>query len=293
MQTHVKPSGLIEYGLGDWCQTNQHHEWVYTTPGELTDTLTGMKICSQARYLFNEIGALEQMEYASKMYDQFRTAFRTAYLQDDLFVNAKTQTAQAMALSVGVFDQSEYAQGFERLIELIRDKNEHFDCGVLGIRVIFHVLAENGYQDLAYKLITQDTYPSYGYLLKKGATTLWEHFTEFKEDCTDYVRKDGNLVVSLNHHFFGDISAWFYKKLAGINVEKGKEVTVCPYPVKSVNKVKADYKNMHGYIKVSLLNDGKETIFKVESDGFNVKVKSPKGYKLEKKNSNEYALLPC
>jgi sulfate adenylyltransferase subunit 1 (EFTu-like GTPase family) len=107
------------------------------------------------------------------------------------------------------------------------------------------------------------------------------------------VRKDGNLVVSLNHHFFGDISAWFYKKLAGINVEKGKEVTVCPYPVKSVNKVKADYKNMHGYIKVSLLNDGKETIFKVESDGFNVKVKSPKGYKLEKKNSNEYALLPC
>lgn len=87
--------------------------------------------------------------------------------------------------------------------------------GVLGGRVLFHVLTQFGRSDLAFQMITRPDFPSYGDWVRRGATTLWENF--FPE---------GEQPSSMNHHFWGDISGWFIQALAGIRVNpKGRSVS--------------------------------------------------------------------
>ena len=81
---------------------------------------------------------------------------------------------------------------------------------------MFRVLADMGECDLAYKLIVQPKYPSYGYHVLRGATTLPEHFYELKEE--GWQQKDGTRHDSLNHHFWGDISAWLIGYVAGVRI---------------------------------------------------------------------------
>ena len=128
---------------------------------------------------------------------------------DSMTVMGNCQTSQAMGLYYGVFTEGEKESAFAKLIQLIHGSDDHIDVGVLGGRVIFHVLSEFGYSDLAYKMITRPDYPSYGNWIKRGATTLWEDF--FPDD-------DCHKPQSMNHHFWGDISAWFIKTLSGINM---------------------------------------------------------------------------
>ena len=112
-----------------------------------------------------------------------------------------------MALYYGIFNEDEKEKAFARLLEFIDAKNGHFDTGVLGGRVIFHVLAQAGFADKAYKMIVVPEFPSYGNLVMRGATSLWEQFYE-----------DVSRVSSMNHHFWGDISSWFIQYLAGIRM---------------------------------------------------------------------------
>jgi len=131
-------------------------------------------------------------------------------------LSCKSQTAQAKALSLKIFLEQEEKQAFENLLYLIKEKNNHFNVGVFGARVLFRVLADFGFADLALELITKDTFPSYKYWLDNGATSLWEGFNELYPN--GLFRLDGGRVLSLNHHFWGDISAWFYRYVLGINV---------------------------------------------------------------------------
>ena len=85
-----------------------------------------------------------------------------------------------------------------------KQNDDHLDTGILGAKYLFHALSDNGRHDLAYRIATQTTPPSYGDWIRRGATTLWEDWG------------DG---ASRNHIMFGDISAWFYQTLAGINLD--------------------------------------------------------------------------
>ena len=81
-----------------------------------------------------------------------------------------------MAIYYNIFEPAERKAAFEQLINLIEEKEYHLDVGVLGGRVLFHVLTDFGYSDLAFSMITRPDYPSYGNWIARGATTLWEVF---------------------------------------------------------------------------------------------------------------------
>jgi alpha-L-rhamnosidase len=83
------------------------------------------------------------------------------------------------------------------------------NTGIIGTRYILDVLSDNGYADLAFKLVTQTTYPSWGYMIKEGATTLWERW--------EYLTEVG--MNSQNHIMLGSVDAWFYRYLAGIQID--------------------------------------------------------------------------
>lgn len=204
LTTRMDERGLLHFGLGDWCHAGISNPGMPKAPLEVTDTIMAMDIAGKIAFLFEEMGMEPQAQFASSVAQELKNAFRKNLIDfEAMTVKGDCQTSQAMCLYYGVFNEQEAETAFARLLEQIRAADDHLDVGVLGGRVIFHVLSQFGYSDLAYKMITRPDFPSYGYWLEQGATTLWEAFLE-------------DEILSLNHHFWGDISAWFIKCIAGI-----------------------------------------------------------------------------
>lgn len=205
LTTRVRGDGLVAFGLGDWCQIAET-KGGYKTPLEFTDTVMSMDIARKAAFLFEALGMEEQRQFAASLAARFRASIREKLVDlRTMTVVGNAQTGQAMALFYDVFEPGEKPAAFERLLAFIDRRDGHLESGVLGARVIFHVLTAFGRSDLAYTMITRPDYPSYGNWLVRGATSLWESFPQ-----------EGKPVNSLNHHFWGDISSWFIQALAGI-----------------------------------------------------------------------------
>jgi len=235
--------GLIAIGLGDWCPV-EREAYQYKSPLEVTDTLISMDILRKSSVLFRKIGWADEAEFTDKIYVSLRNSFREHLIDfDTMNIAGNCQTSQAMALYYNVLEESEKPMAFERLKEYIAEQNDHFDCGLLGLRVIFHVLTAFGESDLAFKMITRPDFPSYGNWAARGATSLWEEF--WREDKPD---------TSQNHHFFGDISSWFIQKVAGIvpnpDLTNVNSILVEPHFVECLDYAKASYEAPKGKINV-------------------------------------------
>ena len=168
-------------------------------------------------YLFGVINYKEEKEFCEKYVSKLINSFRKECIDDNLEVIGKTQTGQAMALYYGVFKKEEEQTAVDHLINYIRNENDHFKVGVLGGRVLFRVLSKFGYNDLVIKLITNPTFPSYSWQLKFGATTLWESFYDMDENFNMYSNMTFE-VLSMNHHFWGDVSAYFIEYILGLKI---------------------------------------------------------------------------
>ena len=197
--------GLIRHGLGDWCQVGRSPDKP-AVPSVFTSTVIAVKQCRRAALMYRAVEMEKEALYAEALYTELREAARGHLIN----LSTKTaiyreQTAQAMAIYYGLFDESEKAEAVGVLLTLIEENGGSFDCGILGMRALFHVLSDFGYTDLALNMIIKPEFPSYGYWIAHGATTLWELFVPY-ERC----------ISSLNHHFFGDIISWFMQNLAGI-----------------------------------------------------------------------------
>ena len=183
-------------------------------------------------------------------------------------LDGRTQTAQAMGLYHGVFEASEEQKAFAVLLDLIHEKDDSFDCGILGCHKIFHVLSKFGEGELALKMITKKEYPSYGHLLEIGETSLPERFMP-----------DGAPCDSHNHHFFGDIARWFIREIAGLRVENYKTVVIKPDFLKGITSAEAYYELPLGRVSVKweTQSDGKIRLEYSCPEGVDISVILPDG----------------
>lgn len=251
--TRVDDKGLMHIGLGDWCHVGGIEP---KAPLEVTDSIMSMDIANKMSVMFDAIGLSYERDFAKKIALDFKTAIRNNLIDfETMTASGSCQTSQAMCLYYGVFTQEESKMAFERLLEMIKATDDHIDVGVLGGRVIFHVLSMFGHSDLALKMITRPDYPSYGNWIARGATTLWESFLEDREEST-------------NHHFWGDISAWFIKRLAGIQYNPNgndiSELEVRPSFVQTLDNVEAYYESPHGKIVSSWKRNGNSIVLSLQ-----------------------------
>lgn len=249
--------GLLAIGLGDWCQPAAKVSGNPDTPLIVTDSITALDIARKAAFIFKVLkdqeGECQAEEFASKMLRSIRT-----HLIRDGIMEGDTQTGQAMGLFHHIFEEQEEERAFRRLLELIHEKGDHMATGVLGGRVIFRVLADRGEADLALHMILRPEFPSYGNWIIRGATTLWEMFTQ-----------EGGQIASRNHHFWGDISAWFYRYLAGMEINPDAtdicKVNIKPVFASVVNHVEASHQLPFGELKVEWARKGDTIILDVEA----------------------------
>ena len=252
----IRPDDLIEApgGLGDWAQTGRSSGRAFKTPVIVTDTIISMDIANKCAFIFEELGMEENAEYARKLSKRLYGGIRRNFFDFNTgYVNGDTQTSCALALFYDLLETEEEKQKvLDYLLNLIINKDkEHMNVGVIGNKVLFRVLCDNGYTDLAFKMVVRPDFPSFGNLIERGATTLWE-----------FHDPEGGKIDSLNHHFWGDISAWFYQYLAGIDINPTtKDIThvdIKPVFPEGLNSVKAEHELVHGKISVAINRTDKE-----------------------------------
>lgn len=228
--SRLDSNNLISIGLGDWCPPGKREDQ-YASPVIVTDSILTVDIAEKCAFMFDVLNMKPQKEFAESLAIIVKSAIRKNLIKSGI-VDGDCQTSQAMAIYYNIFDEDEKADAFAYLLKLIDKADGHFDTGVLGGRIIYRLLADNDEAELAYNMITRTDFPSYGNWIVRGATTLWESFMP-----------EGGRILSLNHHFWGDVSAWFYKYLAGINVNPDRKNVNCtdikPYFISSLSHVKA------------------------------------------------------
>lgn len=141
-------------------------------------------------------------------YRELVQRIRQAYYRNYILPQAPdmdSQSAIACGIYHGMYEQKDIPAAVNRLVQLIEEDQEHFHTGILGTKAMFTVLTENGYADFLYRMITNPTMPSYAYWIRQGMTTLCEHW---------------NMTASRNYHMFSEVDFWFYKYLAGIQIQR-------------------------------------------------------------------------
>ena len=239
--TSMAKNGIVGIDPGDWSVAKTE------TPVEVTST--GYYYCD-AVIVSKIAGILGRQDDAAK-YTQLAAAIRKAFNRD--FLNGQTkqyangsQTALSCALYQGLVEPADVDAVLGNLIANVEMQGNHLDCGILGTKYLLHALANNGRADVAFKVTAQTTQPSWGYWIKQGATTLWEKWDD----------SDG----SHNHVMFGDVSAWFFKSMAGIRPDESgpgfKKIIIKPAIVGDLTWVKCGYDSIHGKIVSNWQRDG-------------------------------------
>ncbi|MBQ8407775.1 MAG: family 78 glycoside hydrolase catalytic domain [Clostridia bacterium] len=268
LRTRLNDMGLLEIGLGDWCPADPN----YTTPLIFTDSTISYDLANKAAYLYDRLGKTLEAEYCRGFAKEMRTAIRKYLLEDaeTMRFNSGRQTVQAMAIFYGLCDSEEEKQkAFAILLDEIHKKDDHMGVGVLGGRVIFRVLCDFGYEDLAIKMITRPDQPSYGCMIADGLTTLAENVRHSYD--------------SLNHHFWGDISALMIEYFAGIRVNPdllgAEHINIAPVFASHMSFAEAYHKSVCGRVDVKWQKSGEEIkltlIYPEDAKGY---VIAPIGY---------------
>ncbi len=226
--------GLVDYGLGDWLPAKTQ------TPNTLTSTsyyyADAILLSKMAKLLGKEDDALKYSELAARIKTAFNAKFYDA--QTGKYDNGSI-TAQSCALYQGLVEDGNKPAVFAALLAEIERQDYHMDVGILGAKYVLNTLADQGRADVAYRMLQKRTMPSYGYWIDKGATTMWERWTD----------KDNN-DDSRDHVMFGDVSAWFYKYLAGIQIDSPgfKTFKLEPHVVGDLTAAHATHDTVYGEI---------------------------------------------
>lgn len=233
-------SGLVvREEPGSWCLG----EWAAPTAIKIPKPLVNTCYYTYVSQLMGRIAGALGRDLEEEHFTRLAHAAGAAV--NEKFLNQSTgqyydgrQGANVFPLAFGVVPQGLVNIVFNRLVEIIQQENKcNFDTGMYGTPLTLEVLTSRGRADLASKLMTQMTYPSYGFEISKGATTLWENW-------------DGR--GSHNHAMYGSVARWFYKALAGITPDPNqpgfRNVIVRPNLLADLDYVDAEYISVRGKV---------------------------------------------
>jgi alpha-L-rhamnosidase len=245
----ISEDWIVKAGFGDFFDPGTD-KIVSHTPVALTSTLWFLHCSDIMKQLSNALDLNEEEEKYSEWVSNIRQV-----LVENFYDKEKgsfgSQGGNTLAIKFGVLDHEEQSRLVTALVEDIKERDTHMNVGVMGVRYILEVLSENGHGDLALELMHQDSYPSFGHLIQRGATTLWECWGEVGHDGTHGPR-------SLNHPFMGGYDNWFFNTLSGIQIDPDnpgfKHFFISPKPIDGLEWVKVYHDTPQGRIEVSWSN---------------------------------------
>ncbi len=243
---------------GDWCMPPESPELIHSkdknrkTRAEVISTPYYCYLSNIMAKFAEMSGFTDDAEYFRNEVAASTEAYNAKYLNHQIWRYANnTVTANILPLYFGMVPEGREDDVFENLVERTEDMHEgHVSTGVIGIQFLMRTLTEHGRGDLALKIATNDTYPSWGYMVRNGATTIWELWNG---NTADPAMNSGNHVMLL-----GDLIIWEYEYLGGIRaIEPGyKKIQLKPYPIDGLDFVNCSYESVSGRIESNWRHDG-------------------------------------
>ncbi|GIG91471.1 hypothetical protein Pen02_64070 [Plantactinospora endophytica] len=179
---------------------------------------------------------------------QAAEAFTTAYVAADGTVQGDSQTGYVLAIGMDLLPDPLRGKAADRLVANLERHDWHLATGFLGTPDLLPALSDTGHLDVAYRLLLNDTYPSWGYEIGKGATTIWERWNSIMPDGSF-----GDVSMnSFNHYAYGAVGDWMYRTVAGIRPDPANpgyaHLTIAPQPGGDIRAAKASYRSIHGTV---------------------------------------------
>jgi len=250
LEVEKNPDFLVRSGLSD-------HESLVATPAPVLVTPmfadSARLVGELAAVLDRELDAQKQKRLASNIAEAYRARFLDT---TNGRVGPGTQASQAFALHLGVLPESERPAALKFLLDDLRRNESHLSTGIFGTKFMLDALSHAGRADVAAKVVNQKTFPSWGYMLDNGATTLWEHW------------QGGTNTHSHNHPMFGSASEWFYQWLGGIQPAPDAvgfdRTIICPQIVDDLDWVQCSYNSARGRIVSNWKRTGDALAFEIK-----------------------------
>ena len=253
MTGYVKDGIIAKDSYGDWCVPPEDPQLIHskdparkTAPAVLATSYFYHCLTLMARYATLLDKPADAQRYLAKA-ETLKAALNAQYYKPDLGTyDNGTQTACVLPLAFGMVPAAERPRVFAHLVKKITEETKgHVGTGLVGGQWLNRVLTEGGRADLAYGFATHTDYPSWGYMIRKGASTVWELWNG---DTADPAMNSGNHVMLV-----GDLIIWFYETLAGIAPDPAlpgfKHIVMRPQPVGDLTFVKASHRSPYGKIK--------------------------------------------
>ena len=253
-------------------------DWLFYRPDDDNDgrsAITDKYLIAQAFYahstqlLINAAKVLgnkgDEDKYTALL-ERIKKAFLKEYLTPNGRLVSGSQTAYVLALNFELLPENLRQQAVDFLVTNIKSYGNHLTTGFLGTPYLCHVLTRFGRTDVAYELLLQETYPSWLYPVKMGATTIWERW--------DGIKPDGSFQTtgmnSFNHYAYGAIGDWMYRVMAGLDTDESgpgyKKITISPKPGGNITHAAAELETLYGLA----VSD-----WKIENGNFKLKVVIP------------------
>ncbi|OXU15095.1 family 78 glycoside hydrolase catalytic domain [Sedimentisphaera salicampi] len=242
--------------FGDWLNIDDN------TPKDVIYTAYFARSTNLLSRIAETLGREEDAAKYSRLFEQLRRAFNKAYISSDGKIKGDSQTGYVLAISCGLVRGEIAELAAEHLVRRIKEENDHLSTGFVGTKDLMLALDNIGRSDLAYQLLLNDTFPSWGFSIKHGATTIWERWN-------GWTPEQGFADPGMNsfaHYSFGAVCQWIYETIGGIKTGGNafKNIIIQPKPGGDLDWAKTSYRSIRGEIKTEWKIEGGKFILDVE-----------------------------
>ena len=229
---------------GDWLSPKGDH-----TPKPLLATAYWAYDAKLIAEMAEVTGRNEDAKKYMDLNERIKATFRETYVSPDGRIEGDTQTCYLLALHMDLLPEDLRSAAAEHLVRTIEREDWHLSTGFVGVGYLCPVLTEAGYTDVAYRLLDNVTYPSWGYTIKHGATTIWERWDGWTEE-GGFQSPNMN---SFNHYSLGSVGEWLYRYVAGIDFGTPGygQIVIRPRPGGNLTHARAEYHSVRGRISSS------------------------------------------
>ncbi len=239
---------------GDWLSVNER------TPLDYIDTVYFACSTKLMAEMARVLGKTDEATQYQDLFAKIKSAFNKKYVRPDATLAVDTQTAYALALYMDLLPENLRNSAAEHLAKKIRDNDTRMTTGFLGTHVLLPSLSSAAQNDLAVQLLQSHKFPSWGYEVDQGATTIWERWNSYTKE-KGFGGEQNASMNSFAHYSFGAVCEWMFSRLAGIDSEDAgyNHILIHPMPPSPdsnpdhppINWVRAHYDSIHGRISTS------------------------------------------
>jgi alpha-L-rhamnosidase len=206
------------------------------------------------------LGKEREAAYYQDMAEFIRKRFNEAFFNSGTCrYDRGSQSVNALAVHHGLVEDEYRKKVVENIVKDIREKGGHLSTGNMGTKAVIETLCQEGYDDLAWEIMTIRTSPGFGYMLEQGATSMWERWE---------ADRDNNIMNARNHPMFSPCCVWFYKYLGGIGMEEDtdafRHLIIAPHVPGGLSRVEVSMEIPAGKVSSAWKKTPSRFIFNLE-----------------------------